>query len=223
MDIENRLKTVDNLIKSAVSRVKSAQNPVKLIAVSKFQPQEKVIEALEAGQRLFGENQLQDALARWQPLKGQYKDVKLHFIGTLQSKKATAVVEFFDAIHSIDRESLAVAVSKAMEKTGHRPECFVQVNTGEEAQKGGVLPGDAAQFIRRCREEWDLPVIGLMCIPPVGVNPVPHFALLKKLADENGLAELSMGMSDDWQLALRMGATHIRLGTAIFGVREAAG
>lgn len=220
MQIEKNIKDVDNRLRALSQRVLAVAKPPKLIAISKNQPKERIQAALDVGQRVFGENRLQEAQKHWEQQKNHYSDLELHFVGHLQSNKAMEIVELFDYIHSIDRESAALAVKKAMQKLGKQPPCFIQVNTGEEPQKSGVLPGDAPEFIRKCREEWDLPVIGLMCVPPVGVNSVPHFAFLKKLAEENDLTELSMGMSDDWELAVRMGATYIRLGSAIFGERE---
>lgn len=220
MEIEKNIKSVDKILKSVSLRVTDANFIPKLIAVSKRQPDDKISAALEAGHRIFGENRLEEGLQRWEGRKNHISDLELHFIGTLQSKKAHQVVEFFDAIHSIDRESVAIAVAKAMKKTGKRPDCFIQINTGEEPQKSGILPKDAPAYIKKCLNEWKLPIVGLMCLPPQGVNPVPHFAFLKKLADEHGLTQLSMGMSSDWELAVRMGATHIRLGTAIFGARD---
>lgn len=217
MTIKENIIAVDNSIKALVA---DSQPIPTLIAVSKYQPENKIDEVLTAGHRIFGENRLQEAKKHWQDRKSQYSNLELHFIGALQSKKSEAVVEFFDYIHSIDRDSVAKAVAKAMDKTGKRPDCFIQVNTGEESQKSGILPKDAPEFIRKCREELNLPIIGLMCLPPQGLNPVPHFAFLKKLADDNGLSKLSMGMSSDWELAVRMGATHIRIGTGIFGKRE---
>lgn len=221
MDIGTNIKTVDKELKSLSKRPLTAKIAPEIIAVSKQQPDEKIQAALDAGQRIFGENRLQEGLTHWKERKNTYSDLELHFIGALQSKKAEDVVGFFDVIHSIDRESVAKAVAKAMDKQGRRPDCFIQVNTGEEPQKSGVLPQEAPAYIKKCIEEWNLPIIGLMCLPPQGVNPVPHFAFLKKLADEQGLKQLSMGMSSDWELAVRMGATHIRIGTGIFGERTA--
>jgi len=220
MSIAEKIKSVDNSLEQAFMRLSNPKNSPKLIAVTKRQTDDKIDAAIVAGQKIFGENRLDEGLAHWQTRKDDVENLELHFIGALQSKKAQAVVEFFDAIHSIDRESVAVAVSKAMQKTGKRPDCFIQVNTGEEPQKSGILPQEADAFIKKCVQEHHLPVVGLMCLPPQGVNPVPHFAFLKKLADEHGLNQLSMGMSNDWELAVRMGATHIRLGSAIFGERD---
>jgi len=168
---------------------------------------------------VFGENRVQEALEKWPALKADFPDARLHLVGTLQSNKAHPAVEVFDAIHTIDRPKLARAVSREMDKTGRRPECFVQVNTGEEPQKGGVLPADADAFITQCLDEFTLPVRGLMCIPPVDEEASLHFALLREIARRNGLESLSMGMSGDFETAIRFGATHVRVGTAIFGTR----
>ncbi|MDG1286019.1 MAG: YggS family pyridoxal phosphate-dependent enzyme [Rickettsiales bacterium] len=220
MSIETKIKTVDNYLGALSERPLTANNVPKLIAISKRQPDDKIDAALAAGHRIFGENRLDEGIEHWKTRKNEVENLELHFVGALQSKKAADVVGFFDVIHSIDRESVASAVSKAMDKTGKRPDCFIQINTGEEPQKSGILPTDAAAYIKKCQKEWDLPIVGLMCLPPQGVNPVPHFAFLKKLANDHGLTQLSMGMSNDWELAVRMGATHIRLGTAVFGERE---
>lgn len=213
-------KTVDNSIKTLLHKIDNRENPPKIIAVSKRQPIHKIDNMLETGHRIYGENRLEEAQEHWQDRKSAYPDLELHFIGHLQSNKATSVVELFNVIHSLDRDSVGKAVAKAMNKIGKRPDCFIQVNTGEEPQKSGILPKDFSAYIKKCQNEWGLPIVGLMCLPPAGVNPVPHFASLKKLADEHGLTQLSMGMSNDWELAVRMGATHIRLGTALFGSRD---
>jgi hypothetical protein len=192
---------------------------VTLIAVSKLQPEGRILAALEAGHRHFGENRVQEAASRWPALRPRYPDLKLHFIGHLQSNKSAEAVGLADAIHSVDRAKLAKALAEAMDRAGRRPDCFVQVNTGEEPQKGGVLPAEADALIEQCRETWKLPVVGLMCIPPEDDNPAPHFALLATIAKRHGLAQLSMGMSADFETAIRLGATHVRVGTAIFGTR----
>ncbi|HHN68132.1 MAG TPA: YggS family pyridoxal phosphate-dependent enzyme, partial [Thermopetrobacter sp.] len=193
---------------------------VTLIAVSKTFPPEAVTPVLEAGQRHFGENRVQEAAAKWPALKEHYPDVTLHLIGPLQTNKVKQAVALFDVIHSVDREKLAAALAKEMERQGRHLPVFVQVNTGEEPQKAGVAPADADAFIRACREAHGLDVIGLMCIPPVGENPAPHFALLDRIAARNGLDGLSMGMSADYQAAVTLGATHVRVGSAIFGPRR---
>ena len=195
--------------------------PVTLIAVSKTHGPEKIRPLLEAGQRVFGENRVQEAKAKWPALKADYPDVELHLIGPLQSNKTREALELFDVIHALDRPKLAQALAAEMEKTGRRPKLFIQVNTGEEPQKAGVAPTEAPGFIALCRDDLKLPVVGLMCIPPADENPAPHFALLAKLAREHGLKELSMGMSADFETAIRFGATYVRVGSALFGARTA--
>ena len=202
---------------------KSAVAPapaVTLIAVSKTHGAERIRPVLAAGQRVFGENRVQEAKAKWPPLRAEFPDVALHLIGPLQSNKTREAVELFDAIHSLDRPKLAHALAAEMERAGKRPALFIQVNTGEEPQKAGVAPADAAGFIALCRDELKLPVEGLMCIPPANETPAPHFALLAKLAREHGLALLSMGMSADFETAIKFGATHVRVGSALFGARD---
>ncbi len=175
---------------------------------------------LEAGQRVYGENRVQEAKAKWPLLKAEFPGVELHLIGPLQSNKAREAIELFDVIHSLDRPKLAEALRTEIERVGRAPTLFVQVNTGEEPQKAGVAPEGAPAFIAFCREQLKLPVEGLMCIPPANEAPAPHFALLAKLARAEGLPYLSMGMSADFEIAIRFGATHVRVGTAIFGERE---
>lgn len=191
----------------------------RLLAVSKVQPKERVLAALEAGQRDFGENRVQEAEGRWTELKQQYPDVKLHLIGGLQTNKAAKAVELFDEIQSVDRIKLAKVLAKEMAAQDKHLPVYLQVNTGSEDQKGGVLVTDLEDLIEACKE-LDLEVLGLMCIPPAGDDPSLHFALLKKLAKHYGLERLSMGMSGDYALAAAMGATDIRVGTAIFGERD---
>ncbi|MEN3975323.1 YggS family pyridoxal phosphate-dependent enzyme [Emcibacter sp. SYSU 3D8] len=192
---------------------------VTLIAVSKTHPAEVIELALAAGQRHFGENRVQEAEAKWPALKAKYPDVVLHLIGGLQTNKVKDALSLFDVIHTIDRPRLAEAIARHGAETGALPVCFVQVNTGEEDQKGGVMPLDTDAFVAECRDVHGLTLAGLMCIPPVGDPPAPHFALLKKFARRNGLAGLSMGMSSDYEKAAEMGATHVRVGSAIFGAR----
>ncbi len=202
---------------------KAAIAPVsetKLVAVTKGHGPERILSALQAGHRLFGENRVQEAKAKWPQLREQFPDTALHLIGPLQTNKAREAVELFDAIHSLDRLKLAQALKEEMARAGRTLELFVQVNTGEESQKAGITPGAAVSFVLDCRE-LGLNVVGLMCIPPLNEEPALHFALLKKLAGECGLANLSMGMSDDFETAIRFGATHVRIGTAIFGPRAA--
>ncbi len=192
---------------------------VALIAVSKTHPAEAVIAAAEAGQRLFGENRVQEAAAKFPALRTRYPDLKLHLIGPLQTNKVKLAVEACDAIQTIDRDKLAAALADELAKQGKRLDLFVQVNTGEEPQKAGILPAEADDFIRRCRDQYKLPVVGLMCIPPAEEHPAPHFALLREIARRHDLQQLSMGMSGDYETAIQFGATHVRIGTAIFGAR----
>jgi pyridoxal phosphate enzyme (YggS family) len=192
---------------------------VTLIAVSKTFPVEAIEPVLAAGQRVFGENYVQEAKAKWPALRERYPDVELHLIGPLQSNKAKEAVALFDAIHTLDRPSLAEALAKEIKKAGRSPRLLIQVNTGEEPQKGGVAPGEVDDFLVACRGRWGLQVDGLMCIPPAEDPPSPHFALLHALARRNGLSLLSMGMSADYEAAIQLGATHVRVGSAIFGGR----
>jgi PLP dependent protein len=193
---------------------------VTLIAVSKTFPAEAILPALEGGHRVFGENRVQEAKAKWPALRARFPDLKLHLIGPLQSNKAREAVELFDAIHTVDRPKIATTLAEEMTRQGKQPRLFVEVNTGGEEQKAGVLPEAADTFIRECREQCRLTVEGLMCIPPFDEAPGPHFALLQKIARRNGLSSLSMGMSADFQRAIAFGATHVRVGSAIFGVRD---
>ncbi len=192
---------------------------VTLVAVSKKQPDERIIEALDAGIRVFGENRVQEAQERWAVRRVQYPDLKLHLIGPLQTNKSEDAVQLFDVIESLDREKLALSLAKAMDKHGTRPECLIQVNTGDEDQKAGITPADALDFVARCREVHGLIITGLMCIPPVDEEPAMHFALLKKLAAQAGLPKLSMGMSGDYETAINFGATEVRVGSSLFGAR----
>jgi hypothetical protein len=189
---------------------------ITLVAVSKQQPWPAVEPVLAAGQRAFGENRVQEAMARWQ---GKAAGLTLHLIGPLQSNKAKEAVGFFDVIETLDREKLVRVLAEEVQRQGKRPRLYVQVNTGEEPQKAGVAPGEADAFIETCRRTYDLAPEGLMCIPPVAEPPGPHFALLAKIAARNGLSKLSMGMSDDFETAIRFGATSVRVGSAIFGAR----
>lgn len=192
---------------------------VTLIAVSKMQPEARVLPVLEAGQRVFGENRVQEAQSRWGALAPRFSGVELHIIGPLQTNKARAAMEIAHAIHSLDRPKLAETLARLAQERGACPELFVQVNTGAEPQKAGVLPEAADGFVARCRE-LDLPLAGLMCIPPAKDDPVPHFASLREMAARNGLSGLSMGMSGDFEAAIAQGATHVRVGSAIFGARD---
>jgi pyridoxal phosphate enzyme (YggS family) len=195
---------------------------IELVAVSKTHPAERVAEAIQAGQLAFGENRVQEAHGKFPALKARHPDLRLHLIGPLQTNKARDAVRLFDVIETLDRPRLAEALAAAMAKEGLRPDCCIQVNTGAEPQKAGVAPEEADRFIAEARERWELPVTGLMCIPPVDEEPAPHFALLREIARRNGIARLSMGMSGDFETAIRFGATELRIGTAIFGARPAA-
>jgi len=192
---------------------------IELVAVSKMQPWEAVAPVLAAGQRVFGENRVQEAQGRW---TGKADGLELRLIGPLQTNKAKEVVAFFEVIETLDREKLARALAQEMDRQGRRARLYVQVNTGEEPQKAGVIPAEADAFIALCRKTYGLEPEGLMCIPPVDEPPGPHFALLAKIAARNGIARLSMGMSDDFETAIRFGATSVRVGSAIFGARKSA-
>jgi len=193
---------------------------VSLVAVSKTQPEDAVEKVLQQGHRLFGENRVQEAQTRWLPLREKHPDVKLHLIGHLQTNKAKDAVALFDCIETVDSDRLAAALKNEMEKQGRNLPCFIQVNTGEEEQKDGVAPRDLPKLLAFCRDEAKLNIAGLMCIPPADEIPDLHFALLHKIALEQGLTQLSMGMSADFETAIRYGASHIRVGSALFGVRE---
>lgn len=192
---------------------------VALVAVSKTQGSEAIRPVLEAGQRLFGENYVQEAKAKWPELKAAFPDAQLHMIGPLQSNKAKEAVALFDVIETLDRDSLVREIAREMARQGRRPRLLVQVNTGEEPQKGGVMPGEVDGFLAACRERHGLIVEGLMCIPPAEQPPSPHFAFLAQVARRHGLSTLSMGMSGDYEAAIQLGATHVRIGSAIFGAR----
>lgn len=202
--------------------VKTGRDPASVIltAVSKTQPPEALEAALATGQRIFGENRVQEALMHWAERRAAYPDLELRLIGPLQTNKAVEAVELFDVIETLDREKLAVALAEAMKKTGRRPRVLVQVNTGAEPQKAGVLPADADALIAAARDTHGLIVEGLMCIPPADAAPGPHFELLAEIAARNGLSVLSMGMSGDYETAIRCGATHVRVGSALFGERN---
>lgn len=205
-------------IAKAAALARGKAEDVTLIAVSKTHPAEAIVPLIEAGQRDFGENRVQEAEAKWPALRDLHDGIRLHLIGQLQSNKADEAVALFDFIHSVDRPSLVEALAKAMEKQGRRRDCFIQVNIGDEPQKGGCATADLPALIEQCRAA-DLPVAGLMCIPPADVEPAPYFALLAKLARRHDVAGLSMGMSGDFETAVATGATHVRVGTALFGER----
>ncbi len=212
------LQEIKDRISKAEAEAGRAQGSVTLIAVSKVQPNDRVQAVLEQGHRCFGENRVQEAAGKWPAFKEQYSGVRLHLIGPLQSNKARQAMDLCDAIHSVDRPKLAKSLARLAQEMGKCPDLFIQVNTGEEQQKAGVLPSDADAFIADC-QSLDLPVRGLMCIPPVHEEPSLHFALLAKIAARNGLSDLSMGMSGDFETAIALGATHVRVGSAIFGER----
>lgn len=192
---------------------------IELIAISKTHPVEAIAPLIAQGQRVFGENRVQEAQAKWPDLRAAHPDVKLHLVGQLQSNKAEDAVALFDCIHSLDRPSLVAALGKAMEKAGRQVPCFLQVNIGEEEQKGGCTIADVPSLLEQAREAG-VPVAGLMCVPPAGIEAAPFFALLAKIAADNGLAQLSMGMSEDFETAVMLGATHLRVGSALFGARD---
>ena len=215
----NGLATVEQDIARACKEARRERASVALIAVSKTFDAEIIAPVIVAGQRVFGENRVQEAKAKWPGLMSAYPGIALHLIGPLQSNKAKEAVSLFDAIHSVDRPSICEALAKEIDLQKRRPELFVQLNTGEEPQKAGVAPDDADAFIAACREKYGLSISGLMCIPPVNDAPAPHFALTAKIAARNGLKHLSMGMSADFAIAIQFGATHVRVGSAIFGAR----
>lgn len=212
------LKEIETRVAKACTEAGRDAKDVQLIAVSKVQPLDRVEAVLQEGHRLFGENRVQEAVGKWPEFKTRFDGVSVHLIGPLQTNKARQAIDLFDAIHSVDRPKLAQTLARLAQETGRCPGLFLQVNTGEEPQKAGVLPSQADAFVAECRA-LDLPVHGLMCIPPVEETPSLHFALLAKIAERNGLQGLSMGMSDDFEQAIAFGATHIRVGSAIFGQR----
>ncbi|MBU6268536.1 MAG: YggS family pyridoxal phosphate-dependent enzyme [Sphingomonadales bacterium] len=212
------LSAVNDRIASACRIARREAAEVTLVAVSKTHPAEAIVPLLVAGHRVFGENRVQEAQAKWPALRERFPGVALHLVGQLQSNKAEDAVTLFDSIHSLDRVSLVNALARAMDKAGRRVPCFVQVNIGGEDQKGGCAIGDLPALLAEARAA-DLPLAGLMCVPPVGTEAAPYFALLGKLADDNGITGLSMGMSDDFETAVLLGATHVRVGSALFGAR----
>jgi PLP dependent protein len=206
-------------IVAAAKAVDRNPDDITLVAVSKTHGADRVAALIAAGQRVFGENRVQEAAAKFPALKSAHPDLELHLIGPLQTNKARDAVALFDVIESVDRLRLAAELAREMARQDRRPTCFVQVNTGEEPQKAGVSPRDADAFIRACIEQHQLPVVGVMCIPPLDEEPTLHFALLRKIAERNRLTCISMGMSADYEAAIRFGATHVRVGTALFGTR----
>lgn len=218
-DIAANLAEVQAKVAEAARAAGRDPAAVTLVAVGKTFPADHMLPALNAGQRAFGENRVQEAEEKWPGLRTRFPDLRLHLIGPLQSNKVRKAVDVFDVIETVDRPKLARALANVMAETGRRPDCFIQVNTGAEDQKAGVLPQHADAFIAQCRDDFALPVTGLMCIPPVDEEPSLHFQLLAEIAKRNGLAQLSMGMSADYEIAVAFGATHVRVGSAIFGTR----
>ncbi|KRE13805.1 alanine racemase [Bosea sp. Root483D1] len=218
-DVVARLQETRDAIARAARDFGRKPDTVTLVAVSKTKPVEMIVPVLSAGQVDFGENYVQEAKEKWPALQERFPSARLHMIGPLQSNKARDAVALFDVIHSLDRESLAKELAREIERAGKAPELIVQVNTGTEPQKGGVLPAEADAFLELCQTRYGLTIAGLMCIPPAEDQPSPHFALLAKIAKRNGLAILSMGMSADYEAAIQLGATHVRVGSAIFGAR----
>jgi len=219
-DIAENLARVKSRMAEAARAAGRRPEDVTLVAVSKTQPADAIGRVLAAGHMTFGENRLQEVEEKWLALKETHPGARLHLIGPLQRNKARRAMELCDVIETVDRPKLAHALARLMEETGHRPDCYLQVNTGEEPQKAGIPPKNADGFIALCRDELALPVRGLMCIPPVDEEPSLHFALLREIATRNGLSGLSMGMSADFEIAIQFGATLVRVGTAIFGARR---
>jgi len=217
--LAERLAAVRDRVAAAATAVGRNAADVTLVAVSKTHDAGAISAAIAAGQRVFGENRVQEAQAKYPGLRAAHPDLVLHLIGPLQTNKVKEAVALFDVIETVDRPKLAEALAREIERTGRRPRCLIQVNTGEEPQKAGALPAAADAFVAECRDRWRLPVVGLMCIPPLDQEPSPHFALLREIARRHQLPELSMGMSADYEIAIRLGATHVRVGTAIFGER----
>ncbi len=220
--VAERLSAVRARISAAAKAAGRQPSEITVVAVAKTHPAAAVEAALAAGQRVFGENRVQEAAGKYSRLRQTWPGLELHLVGPLQTNKASQAVALFDVIETLDRPKLAAVLATEMAKQGRRPACFIQVNTGEEPQKAGVEPTAADAFIAEARDRLGLPVVGLMCIPPIDEEPALHFALLREIARRNALAQLSMGMSDDFETAIRFGATHVRIGTAIFGPRQPA-
>ena len=221
VDVAANLAAVTADVQDAARAAGRDTGEITLIAVSKGHPPSRILPALAAGHTTYGENRVQEASRKWQALRAEWPGAVLHYIGALQTNKAREAVAVADAIHAIDRPKLAAALAREMNRQGKRPDCFIQVNTGAEPQKAGVLPDALDTLLAQCRNDLILPVVGLMCIPPAAEDPAPHFTLLRELAARHGLRKLSMGMSADYRTAIALGATHVRIGTAIFGTRPA--
>lgn len=219
MSVTDNLELVRARIAKAENEAKRPAGSASLVAVSKTFSADEVRPVIEGGQRIFGENRVQEAQGKWPELKAEFADIELHLIGPLQSNKAKEAVALFDVIETVDREKIAAELAKEIQKQGRAPRLYVQVNTGLEEQKAGVDPREAVAFVARCRDVHGLAIEGLMCIPPADENPGPHFALLRKIAREAGVEKLSMGMSGDYEIAVAFGATSVRVGSAIFGSR----
>lgn len=218
MECDERLNAIQDKIVKAAKLAQREAEDVRLMAISKTRSADEIRPLLDIGHRLYGENRVQEAATKWPALREEFSDVAVHLVGQLQSNKAEEAVQLFDAIHSLDRPSLVKALAKAMDKLNRRIPCFVQVNIGEESQKGGCAIDDVSGLLESARSAG-IEVVGLMCVPPTGIHPAPYFALLAKLAKDNGLPELSMGMSGDFESAIKLGATYVRVGTALFGPR----
>lgn len=218
-DSSKRLISISSKIENACKIAGRREDDVTLIAISKTKTADEITPLIEAGQRIFGENRVQEAAEKWPDLRDKYEDVKLHLVGQLQSNKAEDAVALFDTIHSLDRQSLLKALAKAMDKQSKRVPCFIQVNIGDEDQKGGCAIADVPELFSSATAA-EIPVVGLMAVPPLDKNPAPYFALLAKLARDMGLEKLSIGMSGDFETAIKLGATHVRVGTALFGARD---
>jgi len=220
VDIAANIAAVETRIRAAAAAAGRDARSVTLVAIAKTKPASAAHAALAAGHLVFGENRVQEAAAKWPALRDEFPDLRLHLVGPLQTNKVKHAVALFDVIETVDRAKLARALADEMARSSRRPDCLVQVNTGEEPRKAGVMPAEADAFIEACRADYRLPIIGLMCLPPLDEAPAMHFALLAALARRHGLAALSMGMTADFETAIRLGATHVRLGTAVFGPRD---
>ncbi|MDA0997396.1 MAG: YggS family pyridoxal phosphate-dependent enzyme [Proteobacteria bacterium] len=220
VDPASNLEAVLARIRNAADAAGRSTGAVELVAISKMHGEDRILPVIAAGHRAFGENRVQEAAAKWPALRERTPDLTLHLVGPLQSNKIKEAAATFDVIETVDRPKIATALAREFERTGRRLACFIQVNTGEEPQKAGIVPADIDGFVTECRESLSLDIKGLMCIPPIDEAPALHFAFLAKLAERNGLSGLSMGMSGDFEAAIRFGATHIRVGTAIFGERH---